>query len=97
MTLLNLKSKLLFAIPVITGILAVANITASNLVATTGKDIKDLDRQAQVLESTNASLKQAIGQSSSLTRLQNIAQARGFTVPEHLVYLKAGQPIALRP
>ncbi len=93
---LNLNQKLFIIIPLIVGVLAVANITAINLVATTGKDLKRLEAEAQAITVTNLNLGQAIAKDSSLLSLQARASSLGFTSPESVVYLKPGYTVAQR-
>lgn len=94
--ILILKSKLIFILPLMVGGLALGNITATNLVATTGQDIPRLNRQIQELTQTNTKLRQALAQKSSLTYLLRQAETLGFTSPQTVVYLKAGSPLARR-
>ena len=88
--------KLYLLVPILAIILMVANITASNLVATTGDDLTSLELKSLELEQENLKLKQAIAQKSSLTYLKQLAQTQGYTQPTDLVYIQLGQPLAQR-
>lgn len=88
--------QLVWLIPLIVGILAVANITASNLIATSGQELSRWEAQAQELASTNARLSQAIAQKSSLTYLKSLTSTAGFTSRPVIVYLKTAPSLAQR-
>ncbi len=93
---MNLLRHTWLLIPLIAGVLLVVNITASNLVSTTGQDLTSLKLKAHQLESVNAQLRQNIALQSSLVSLKERSQQLGFTSPASLVYLEPGQSLAQR-
>ena len=85
-----------WTIPVLAGALVIANVTASNLVATSGQDLKKLELTAQELISANGQLRQRISQASSLVYLARQADQLGFLPPTQIIYLGTGQSLARR-
>lgn len=96
MTNYSLRQFTWLLIPLIAGVLLVVNITASNLVSTTGQDLNSLKLKSYQLELTNSQLRHELALKGSLVYLTQKSQELGFTSPASLVYLKPGPSLAQR-
>lgn len=80
-----------------TAVLAIANIVASNAVATTGKKLQQLHQQAEALRTQNQQLEQLNSQQKSLATIQAKAEQLGFLPIVHTLNLSLPKPLAQLP
>lgn len=90
------KRKNFFLIWLLAGFLILANLIASNRMATDGEEIKKLEKEISFLQKEKTSLEQAIADRSSLLKLKGRAEALGFVFSPTVVYLRAEAPVAMR-
>lgn len=92
------KVNALTAIVITTAsVLGVANILASNAVATTGSRLQHLQAQAQQLAQANQQLQQQISQKRSLVYLEQKAHQLGLQPIAVTVNLSTPKPLANLP
>jgi len=74
--------------------LAVANIIASNAVATTGKNLQKLQTTANELEGKNNQLERRISEQKSFASLETAADELGLVPIDKTLSLIAPEPLA---
>ena len=87
----NTLTAIIFTTAVVLGL---ANIVASNAVATTGTRLQHLQVQAQELAKTNQDLEQLIAQKQSLTYLSQKAPELGLLPIVTTLNLSTPKPLA---
>lgn len=85
------------AIMMATILLLVANIVASNTVATTGKLLSELESQAQKLEAANNKLEREISLKRSFQSLEAYAKETDLTAVTEVVNLTPPEALAQAP
>lgn len=85
-----------FALGLLTLSAVVFTIYTSSQAVPYGQTITDLDKQRQVLVAQEMQLKQEIGQATTLSSAQQLAQADGYTLTTKLVQLPTQTQVALR-
>jgi len=85
-----------FTLGLLTLSAVVFTIYTSSQAVPNGQAITDLDKQRQVLVAQEMQLKQEIGQATTLSSAQQLAQADGYTLTTKLVQLPTQTQVALR-
>ncbi len=89
------KSKTIISLIIlIITILSVANIVASNAVATTGNKLASLHKQAQVIQAHNQKLQRQISESRSLSNIASKAKSLGLTPIDQTAFVSTSEPLA---
>lgn len=74
--------------------LAVLNLIGSNLLATGGRELNDLNHEYQTLKKENAYLKNQIASQNSLSSLETWADDHGFVKIQKPIALTTPAPVA---
>lgn len=78
-------------------LLTVANIVASNAVATTGKRLQLLQQQSSEVEAQNIALEQSIGEKRSLSYIEAKAKELGLMPINETISLTTPESLAQAP
>ena len=98
MTQTNKHTKfMIFSVSLISLLLAIANIIASNTVATTGKKLQLLHQKTTELQSQNLRLEKLIAEKKSLTSIQIKAEELGLKPIVQTLNLTTPKPLAQLP
>jgi cell division protein FtsB len=76
-------------------ILLIANLMVSNIIATSGEQLRQLQERNKNLENQNSKLRQEIIQTSALNTLENKAYELGFAKSTETLTLSSQPPVAL--
>ena len=93
---LRLKTLAIIVIGIAT-LLTIANIVASNTVATTGKRLQLLQQQSADIEAQNMQLERSIGEKRSLSYIETQAKELGLIPIEETVSLTTPESLAQAP
>lgn len=88
---LNKITKITIALVVT---LSLANLIATNVLATGGHELEDISMQTAQLQKENLYLKNQISQHTSLSTIESIARDRGFEEISHTLAVSSSTPVA---
>ena len=88
---LNQITKFIIVLSVVLGL---ANLVVTNVLATGGHELNDVNSQTIVLQKNNLYLKNQIAQASSLANIEGQAIALGFTPIRQTVAISGSTPVA---
>lgn len=76
--------------------LSVVRVTIENNISTTGVELMSLQEKLETYKKENSQLEESYLASSSLTKISEIAQKKGFVESKNPVYFSAPLPLALK-
>lgn len=77
--------------------LSVVQVVISNSLSTTGLDLAKIEKDLQVYQKENDTLRQKVLIASSLTRIASTAGELGFVSHKLQIYLSSPLPLAVKP
>lgn len=94
---MNAKRKInpFFLVIALLAAVVAAQLIVSSALAGKGSELVKLEEEARRLDRENSKLKQEVAQSSSLSKVAEIAEELGFTKPSSFVYINLSEPVAL--
>jgi cell division protein FtsL len=94
-TIKTKKPKLMILVTIVAFGLALAQLTITYGLSTTGGRMRQLEEKAETLSQQNRVLTEEINQMGSLTRIAQQAQSLGLVKANQVLYLVPQVPVAL--
>jgi cell division protein FtsL len=76
--------------------LSVVRVSIENNISTTGVELMSLQEKLETYKKENSQLEESYLASSSLTKISEIAQKKGFVESKNPVYFSTPLPLALK-